>query len=90
MNLGLRFATSWGSIHSENSYNVRSKESAELVDGDVPSTYFISNLNMQAAPGWSPATLYVRIMNLTDTEYQEILGAPMPGRWVMGGLKLEF
>lgn len=90
INLGLRFATSWGSIHSENSYNVRSEESAELVDGDVPSAYFITNLNMQAAPGWSPATLYVRIMNLTDTQYQEILGAPMPGRWVMGGLKLEF
>lgn len=90
VNLGLRFATSWGSIHSENSYNVRSKESAELVDGDVPGSYFLSNLNVQATPGWSPVTLYVRIMNLTDTEYQEILGAPMPRRWVMGGVKLEF
>lgn len=90
INLGLRFATSWGSIHSENSYNVRSKESAELVDGDVPGSYFLSNLNVQATPGWSPAAFYVRIMNLTDTEYQEILGAPMPRRWVMGGVKLEF
>ena len=90
VNLGLRFSTAWGSIHSENSYRVRSKESAELIDGDIPSGYFVSNLNVQASPGWSPATLYVKVMNLTDTQYQEILGAPMPGRWVMGGLKLRF
>lgn len=89
VNLGLRLSTSWGSIHSENSYRVRSKESAELIDGDVPSGYFVSNLNIQASPGWSPAILYIKVMNLTDTQYQEILGAPMPGRWVMGGLKLR-
>jgi len=90
VNLGLQFNTSRGSIHSENSYRVRSEESADLIDGEVPNGYFISNLNLQASPGWSPAMLYVRIMNLTDTQYQEILGAPMPGRWIMGGLKLDF
>ena len=90
VNFGLRYSTSWGAIHSENSYRVRSEESAELIEGDVPSRYFISNLNLQGTPGWSPATLYVQVMNLTDTQYQEILGAPMPGRWVMGGLKLDF
>ena len=90
VNLGLRYATSWGSIHSENSYRVRSEESAELIDGDVPDGYFISNLNVQVTPGWSPAVLYVQVMNLTDTQYQEILGAPMPGRWVMGGVKVDF
>jgi iron complex outermembrane receptor protein len=89
VNLGLRYATSWGSIHSENSYRVRSEESAQLIDGDVPDGYFISNLNVQVRPGWSPAMLYVQVMNLTDTQYQEILGAPMPGRWVMGGVKVD-
>lgn len=90
VNFGVHFATRWGSIYSENTYSVRSEESAELVDGDVPGSTFISNLNVQATPGWSPAVLYIRIMNLTDIEYQEILGAPMPRRWVMGGVKLEF
>lgn len=90
VNFGLRYATTWGSIHSENSYRVRSDESTELIGGDVPSGYFISNLNVQVTPGWSPAMIYVQVMNLTDTQYQEILGAPMPGRWVMGGLKLDF
>jgi iron complex outermembrane receptor protein len=90
VNLGLRYSTRWGSVHTENSYRVRSGEFAEAIGGDVPDGYFISNLNLQATPGWSPATIYVQVMNLTDTQYQEILGAPMPGRWVMGGLKLDF
>jgi iron complex outermembrane receptor protein len=90
VNLGLSFSTRWGSIHSENSYRVRTEESAELIDGEVPSGYFISDLNIQASPGWSPATLYLKVMNLTDTQYQEILGAPMPGRWVLGGMRLSF
>lgn len=90
VNLGLQFALPWASIHSENSYHVRSEETNAIVDGDVPSDYFLSNLKIQATTGWSPASVYLRIMNLTDTEYQEILGAPMPRRWIMGGLKLKF
>ncbi|MFO7845974.1 MAG: hypothetical protein R6V27_05370, partial [Balneolaceae bacterium] len=76
-------------IHSENSYNVRSGESADLIRGDVPESYFLSNLKIQAAPAQLPATIYLRVMNLTDTQYQEILGAPMPGRWFMGGLQVQ-
>jgi len=90
VNLGINLNHRWMSVHSENSYNVRSEESAEIVDGYVPSSYFLSNLKIQAAPGGAPATVYLRIMNLTDTDYQEILGAPMPGRWIMGGIKLGF
>ncbi len=88
-NLGLRFSTGPFAIHSENSYNVRSGESADLIRGDVPESYFLSNLKIQAAPAQLPATIYLRVMNLTDTQYQEILGAPMPGRWFMGGLQVQ-
>jgi len=87
--LGIGFSIGWASIASENSYIVRSKESESLIEAKVPSAYFISNLNIQVKPDWSPATAYVRVMNLTDTKYQEILGAPMPRRWVMAGLKVE-
>lgn len=89
VNLGIRLSTPLGTLYSDNSYRVRSDEFAEDIGGDIPSGYFISNLNIQATPRWSPATLYIKVMNLTDTQYQEILGAPMPGRWVMGGLKIE-
>ena len=76
-------------ITSESSYRVRSSESADLIAGDVPDGYFLTNLKLQYTfSGW-PLTAYVQGLNLTDTQYQEILGAPMPGRWLMGGLKVR-
>ena len=31
-------------------------------------------------------SLNLQILNLLDKEYQNILGAKMPGRWLMGGI----
>jgi iron complex outermembrane receptor protein len=33
--------------------------------------------------------LFVQVDNVTDKSYSDILGAPMPGRWWMGGVKLK-
>jgi hypothetical protein len=35
----------------------------------------------------SGINLNFQVLNLTDVVYQNILGAKMPGMWVMGGLK---
>ena len=76
-------------VTSESSYRVRSSESADLIAGDVPDGYFLTNLKLQYAFSGFPLTAYLQGQNLTDTQYQEILGAPMPGRWLMGGVKVR-
>lgn len=86
--LGARFRVGGFMIHSQNEYRVRSEEFAQIIGAEVPSDYFISNLNMEYKPSSIPVVIYSRILNLTDTQYQEILGAPMPGRWVLGGLRV--
>jgi len=35
-------------------------------------------------------TLSVQVQNIFDTDYQNILGAPMPGRWFIGKVALRF
>lgn len=85
----LNGATERFNISSESSYRVRSSEAAELIGGDVPAGYFVTNLKIEYSPRWSAARIYTQVLNLTDTQYQEILGAPMPGRWVMGGLRVQ-
>lgn len=86
--LGLRFTMGSIRVNSQSSYRVRTAEVAEILGAEVPEGYFITNLNLDYAPEWSQGIVfYTRIMNLTDTQYQEILGSPMPGRWVMGGLR---
>ncbi len=74
-------------IQSQSNYNVRSPESEALVDGNVPSSYFMTHLRFSISPFGEGIQFYSRIINLTDTQYQEILGAPMPGRWIMGGIQ---
>ncbi|MCA1752786.1 MAG: TonB-dependent receptor, partial [Flavobacteriales bacterium] len=32
----------------------------------------------------------VQVMNILDEQYQNILGAPMPGRWIIGSLGVRF
>ena len=89
LSAGIRYHTSLFMISSQSGYNVRSAEAEALVDGEVPSSYFVTNLSLSATPFQFPVRIYTRIMNLTDTEYQEILGAPMPGRWIMGGVQIS-
>lgn len=78
------------SVHSASEFNVRSKEAAQLINAEVPEEYFISNLKLTYKPFGDHFQVYGQVLNLTDIQYQEILGAPMPGRWLLGGVKYSF
>jgi iron complex outermembrane receptor protein len=75
------------SVQSQSEFNVRSEESAVLINAEVPEQYFITNLKLGYKPFGSNFQIYAEVLNLTDTQYQEILGAPMPGIWALGGVK---
>ncbi|MDZ7808115.1 MAG: TonB-dependent receptor [Gracilimonas sp.] len=75
------------SIQSQSMYNVRSEEATALINAEVPDEYFLTNLKLGYKPFGNNFQIYTQILNATDTQYQEILGAPMPGRWIFGGVK---
>ncbi|MDR9419961.1 TonB-dependent receptor plug domain-containing protein [Gracilimonas sp.] len=87
VSLDLSLNTGALSLQSQSKFNVRSELSADLIGGDVPDQYFVSNLKVAYKPFGQRFQFYTQILNLTDTQYQEILGAPMPGRWILGGVK---
>jgi iron complex outermembrane receptor protein len=58
-----------------------------LINAEVPDQYFLTNLKLGYKPFSNNFQIYTQILNVTDTQYQEILGAPMPGRWILGGVK---
>lgn len=86
---GLNFSNSTFQLSTESSYRVRSGEAAEIVNAAVPKSYFVTNLKFSVMPFDNGFRFYTRIMNLTNETYQEILGAPMPGRWFMAGVQLS-
>lgn len=87
LNMGVGLRIGIFQLRSQNELNVRSPEAEQIVNGRVDRKVFISNLKASLTPESIPVSGYISVMNLTDTEYQEILGAPMPGRWFMAGLK---
>jgi len=75
------------SVESLSEFNVRSKQANALINANIPDQYFLTNLKLAYKPFGQSFHVYAEVMNLTDTQYQEILGAQMPGRWVLGGVK---
>lgn len=88
--LGLLLNLSTGKIRltSASSLSVRQDELAESINGTIKENYFTTNLKLgyQIAPQLMP---YIEVQNLTDTKYQEILGANLPGRWWSMGVRFE-
>jgi iron complex outermembrane receptor protein len=86
---GLNFSSSRLQLSSESSYRIRSEDAAEIVNAVVPESYFVTNAKLSVLPFDNGARIYIRVMNITNESYQEILGAPMPGRWFMMGGQLS-
>lgn len=89
VSLGVRLTASRFSLNSESSFRVRSEELEDVIGAEVPANYFVSDLNVGYSIQAIPAHVYIRVMNLTDSSYQEILGAPMPGRWALAGIRFS-
>jgi len=83
----LLFGDARFSLGINGNYVVRQEEVVEESPFEIPASYFIANgvLSYRAADNLN---LYAKVYNLTDTQYQEILGAKMPGAWWSVGLRL--
>lgn len=83
MNLKTNVYKWW--LMANGSIATRQEEIVESVNGVIDDNYAILNLKLgyRMTPKVMP---YVELMNATDSQYQEILGARMPGRWWMVGV----
>jgi outer membrane cobalamin receptor len=46
-------------------------------------------VDLRAQRPWGRVTVFAEAANLFDTRYLEVVGVPMPGRWVRGGLEIR-
>jgi iron complex outermembrane receptor protein len=69
-------------------YKDRNQQFAESISSNLESNYALLNgrIGYEIKNG---LYLNIQIFNITNTVYQNILGAKMPGSWLMGGLKWE-
>jgi iron complex outermembrane receptor protein len=71
-------------------YKMRQSQAASTpVVAKVSTDYIVLNLKGEVAVVQNHLFAFVEVDNLTDRQYTDILGARMPGRWFMGGIKIS-
>ena len=71
-------------------FKERNTQIAESISTELKSSYALLNARLGYGFLDNKLSINIQILNLTDTKYQNILGAKMPGRWLMGGISWNF
>jgi len=70
-------------------YKQRTERFAEAINSTLAPSYTLWNTKL----GYNLTSnfgIQLQVHNVMNTTYQDFLGAKMPGRWMMGGLKYQF
>jgi vitamin B12 transporter len=91
-NFTIRYATPLFVISTNGVYKKRSSqaqaETSSLIHADLSPSYFVMNLRGEVILMDSSVSLFGQVDNVFDRQYSDLLGAPMPGRWLMGGIRI--
>ncbi|MDT8348051.1 MAG: hypothetical protein RQ756_09630, partial [Flavobacteriaceae bacterium] len=68
-------------------YINRSEDAIAAINGRVKADYFVMNASLNAFVYEEKLQVFLNVWNITDENFQEILGAQNPRRWVSGGIK---
>ena len=69
-------------------YKARNTRAAQTINQSLSPSYQVWHLKSGYYLN-NRLTVQIHIQNLFNSSYQEILGAPMPRRWLMGGVNWE-
>lgn len=69
-------------------YKVRDQHSATSIERSISGSYLLLNGHIHYTRNkWR---IFLDAMNLTDQTYSDVLGAVMPGRWITGGVSVQW
>lgn len=71
-------------------YKKREKQDLPAINASLSREYFLINGRAQYAFLKKRLGVFVQLDNAFDQNYSDLLGTPMPGRWLMGGLQFRW
>lgn len=71
-----------------NIYKERAPRTASSLEISLPGHFHQMNLRLQRKI--APLQVYIDIINLLDKSSADLIGTPLPGRWVAGGISLQW
>ena len=70
-------------------YKTRNPQTSAANIAKVTSDYFLLNAKLEARLIKKLVSAFIEADNVFDRNYADILGSQMPGRWLMGGIKIS-
>jgi vitamin B12 transporter len=78
------------SISFTGLYKTRTPQEATAINATLSSEYVVVNLKAEYSMFVQKLGVFVQCDNLFGEQYSDLLGAVMPGRWVMGGVRFRY
>ncbi|MEI6947752.1 TonB-dependent receptor [Paraflavisolibacter sp. H34] len=88
-NFTVRYSLPCGSLSVNGLYKKRARIAGATFLTPLSGDYFVLNLKAETFLLKDKVSLFGEADNLLDRHYTDLLGARMPGRWLMGGLKVS-
>lgn len=69
-------------------YKLRNRQTSSTLQATLNPSYFLLNAKIQYDWPNRSRNLFIQTDNLLNSRYSDLLGAPMPGRWLSGGIRV--
>lgn len=88
-NFNLVYSHHWLGIHLNGLYKTRTPQAGTANFAGISGEYFVMNVQLSASLIKNKFGIFIEANNVFDQRYSDLLGAPMPGKWFKGGVKLD-
>lgn len=90
VNGSLRYSTPLFAISVNGLYKTREAQAAANIKGQITTEYFVASVKADVFVIKNKLSVYAEADNVFNRSYADLLGAQMPGRWLMGGIRFTY
>jgi iron complex outermembrane receptor protein len=87
-NFSILYSTKLFNFSVNGIYKTRAEQNASAIKTTLSKDYFVLNTKVETNQKYF--NIFLQVDNVFNTSYSDILGSIMPGRWLMGGIKIFF
>jgi iron complex outermembrane receptor protein len=88
-NFSLQYSNKWFGISATGIYKHRRPQSASAINAKVDADCFMLNTEADVFLIQKKFIVFAELDNVTDITCSDLLGSQLPGRWLMGGVKMN-
>lgn len=88
INLSAAYSIKNMSIAFNGVFKERNAQKANSINAEISTSYFVLNSKLSYRLLDNKGRLFLQADNLLNTNYSDLLGSKMPGRWISGGFEI--